>query len=403
MAVERELQLAGTDPKLRKRWNTLEDRRITPEKEIPPMEFLFELFNKPCFPRGELVAMTGKAKSGKTFMSTILMEKCLSGEGSDFIPCLRRVSDEPLRAMWFDTEQSEESTQDILRNRLIPMVSSSPVQTTPTPPNSGGEAMAGICPPRSALPLGSAKNLGGEYLDVFNVRGEFWQERLPLLEAAIGRFQPDLVILDGIRDLTDDINDGVKAQQVIERLMHMASARHCCIVCIMHQNKAQEDRSMRGWLGTELKNKSFETYECYKRDSVFSVKQCASRKFEISDNLEFTVDEKGLPRSLTQQEAQERSSSTSEPSAESMVRPQFNEKYILEHQPKFVKFNLPLLFGDALPNGLELDEQALMQKVMDLVSMTSPKLFYSVLNKAVKEGVVSQLLDNFNRKRYSLA
>ena len=369
MAVERELQLAGTDPKLRKRWNTLEDRRITPEKEIPPMEFLFELFNKPCFPRGELVAMTGKAKSGKTFMSTILMEKCLSGEGSDFIPCLRRVSDEPLRAMWFDTEQSEESTQDILRNRLIPMVS----------------------------------NLGGEYLDVFNVRGEFWQERLPLLEAAIGRFQPDLVILDGIRDLTDDINDGVKAQQVIERLMHMASARHCCIVCIMHQNKAQEDRSMRGWLGTELKNKSFETYECYKRDSVFSVKQCASRKFEISDNLEFTVDEKGLPRSLTQQEAQERSSSTSEPSAESMVRPQFNEKYILEHQPKFVKFNLPLLFGDALPNGLELDEQALMQKVMDLVSMTSPKLFYSVLNKAVKEGVVSQLLDNFNRKRYSLA
>ena len=180
MAVERELQLAGTDPKLRKRWNTLEDRRITPEKEIPPMEFLFELFNKPCFPRGELVAMTGKAKSGKTFMSTILMEKCLSGEGSDFIPCLRRVSDEPLRAMWFDTEQSEESTQDILRNRLIPMIS----------------------------------NLGGEYLDVFNVRGEFWQERLPLLEAAIGRFQPDLVILDGIRDLTDDINDGVKARRL---------------------------------------------------------------------------------------------------------------------------------------------------------------------------------------------
>ena len=386
MAVERELQLAGADPKLRKRWNTLEDRRITPEKEIPPMEFLFELFNKPCFPRGELVAITGKAKSGKTFMSTILMEKCLTpspsptGKGSDFIPCLRRVCDEPLRVMWFDTEQSEESTQDILRDRLIPMVTSSLVQTTPAPPN-----------------------LGGEILDVFNVRGEFWQERLPLLEAAIGRFQPDLVILDGIRDLTDDINDGVKAQQIIERLMHMASTRHCCIVCIMHQNKAQEDRSMRGWLGTELKNKSFETYECSKRDTVFSVKQCASRKFEITHNMEFTVDEKGLPRSLTQQEVQERSSSASKPSEESMVKPQFTEKYILEHQPKFVKFNLPLLFGDALPNGLELDEQTLMQKVMDLVSMTSPKLFYSILNKAVKEGVVSQTLDSFNRKRYSLA
>ena len=31
------------------------------------MEFLFRLFGKPCFPRGELVAITGKAKSGKTF------------------------------------------------------------------------------------------------------------------------------------------------------------------------------------------------------------------------------------------------------------------------------------------------------------------------------------------------
>lgn len=384
MAVERELQLAGTDQKLRKRWNTLEDRRITPEKEIPPMEFLFKMFNKPCFPRGELVAITGKAKSGKTFMSTLLMvaaftQRCLElkrhtdlTDHTDFLSHAERKEMKemyPLRVMWYDTEQSEESTQDILRNRLLPLA-----QTIP-------EGM----------------------LDVFNVRGEFWQERLPLLEAAIGRFQPDLVILDGIRDLTDDINDGVKAQQIIERLMHMASTRHCCIVCIMHQNKSQEDRSMRGWLGTELKNKSFETYECSKRDSVFSVKQCASRKFEISDKLEFTVDGKGLPRSLTQQEAEERSSAPSKPSEETMVRPQFNEKYILEHQPKFVLFNLPLLFGDAMSDGQELDEQTLKQKVMDLASMTSPNLFYSVLNKAVKEGVVSQTFDSFNRKRYSLA
>lgn len=369
MAVEKELQLAGTDPKLRKRWETLEERRITPEKEIPPMEFLFELFNKPCFPRGELVAMTGKAKSGKTFMSTILMvagftQKCLD------LKCHTDYTDEEhLHVLWFDTEQSEESTQDILRNRLIAM----------------------------------AKDIPEGMLDIFNVRGEFWQERLPLLEAAIGRFQPDLVILDGIRDLTDDINDGVKAQQVIERLMHMASTRHCCIVCILHQNKAQEDRSMRGWMGTELKNKAFETYECSKRDGVFSVKQADTRKYVITDKLEFTIDENGLPRSLTQQMSEESTSTASKPSEETMVRPKFTEKYILEHKPKYILFNLPLLFGDALPNGLKQDEQTLKQKVMDLASMTSPNLFYSLLNKAVKEGVISQSLDGFNRKLYSLA
>ena len=61
---------------------------------------------------------------------------------------------------------------------------------------------------------------------VFNVRQDQWRERLPLLEAAIERFKPDLVILDGIRDLINDINDGVLAQDTVERLMHLASKQH---------------------------------------------------------------------------------------------------------------------------------------------------------------------------------
>ena len=53
--------------------NRLEIHRITPDKELQKMDFLFKLFHKPCFPRGELVALSGKAKSGKTFVSSILM------------------------------------------------------------------------------------------------------------------------------------------------------------------------------------------------------------------------------------------------------------------------------------------------------------------------------------------
>ena len=36
-------------------------RRITPDRELPPMKFLFRLFVRQFFPRGELVAITGKA------------------------------------------------------------------------------------------------------------------------------------------------------------------------------------------------------------------------------------------------------------------------------------------------------------------------------------------------------
>ena len=34
----------------------LEQLRITKDKQLPEMDFLFRIFGKPCFPRGELVA-----------------------------------------------------------------------------------------------------------------------------------------------------------------------------------------------------------------------------------------------------------------------------------------------------------------------------------------------------------
>ena len=68
-----ELSHAGEATTLSPKMLMLEKLRITPEKELPPMDFLFRLFGKPCFPRRELVAITGKAKSGKTFVTSMLM------------------------------------------------------------------------------------------------------------------------------------------------------------------------------------------------------------------------------------------------------------------------------------------------------------------------------------------
>ena len=146
-----ELSHAGEATTLSPKMLMLEKLRITPEKELPPMEFLFRLFGKPCFPRRELVAITGKAKSGKTFVTSMLMAKSLQSqqtqqtqqthprplpirEGSsylqgDMLPCLQRVRDEPLKVLWYDTEQSDESTQDILKNRILPMVTYSPPES----------------------------------------------------------------------------------------------------------------------------------------------------------------------------------------------------------------------------------------------------------------------------------
>ena len=130
--IAEELAKAGTDPELIAK---LKKDRITADKELPPMEFLLKLFDVPCCPRGELVAFTGKAKSGKTFVMSMMMAAASAAEALAF----RRTTFEPLQVLWIDTEQSDQSTQDILRNRLVPMVTGAA-----TPPKLGGVPAGGV-------------------------------------------------------------------------------------------------------------------------------------------------------------------------------------------------------------------------------------------------------------------
>ena len=96
-------------------------QRILPSSDIPPHDFLFTWHDIPCFARGELVAVTGKAKSGKTYLNSILMavagcqNRGVNGlmdermNGNHFLG-LQRMQAEPLKVLWIDTEQSEDST-----------------------------------------------------------------------------------------------------------------------------------------------------------------------------------------------------------------------------------------------------------------------------------------------------
>ena len=116
--VSGEIEHQGEDTQKSPLMLKLEKYRITPEKQLPKMDFLFRLFGKPCFPRRELVAITGKAKSGKTFVSSMLIACCQQRDVLSF----HRECEKPLRVLWFDTEQSDESTQDILKNRVLRMI-----------------------------------------------------------------------------------------------------------------------------------------------------------------------------------------------------------------------------------------------------------------------------------------
>ena len=320
----------------------LEALRITRDKELPPMHFLFRIFGKPCFPRGELVAVTGKAKSGKTLFNSMLMAGCgltpdpspkregeayggEGGRGCYALPFLQRVMEDPLRVLWYDTEQSEQSTQDILKNRLTRMIGLTP---DPSPKREGGVKGEGGLREGSlreksykidtksddeqanadfqlstlnystlsarACSLDPSRTLHSKlnYFDIFNVRSLHYEERMRLFLTAVRKYRPQLVVLDGVRDLLADINDGIRAQEVVEELMKLAQETDCCMVCVLHQNKGAEDRNPRGWIGTELMNKAFEVYACekLKPENIFMVEQTHTRKYDLGELMFFRMD-----------------------------------------------------------------------------------------------------------------
>ena len=371
-----ELGKAGLTPEAEKSLEHLENRRITPDKELQKMEFLFRLFHKPCFPRGELVAFSGKAKSGKTFISSILMTLCFRNE----VLSVERIRAEQLRVLWYDTEQSEESTQDILRHRIIPM--------------SGMN--------EDEFPM--------KMFDIFNVRADMYDDRLPLLETAVLHYCPDLVILDGIRDLVADINDGVVAQDCIERLMRLASTTRCCIVCVLHQNKAAEDRNLRGWIGTELKNKAFEVYECSKSsERIFSWTQTDTRKYDILDKLQFAIDDNGIPHLCSQEQltealynAQRNLYEEQKPMDQKNGKlPRLNPRYVLGRENGIPVLDLKKLFCDCMEVERSYSENELNKRVCETANIMTNTFYYNILQNAIKQKIIIESVGKDGKKAYS--
>ena len=255
----------------------LYDERITPETDLPPMQPLFKMFDVPCFYRGELVADCGKAKSGKTYFLSILMAACLKEKAL----ALERISHtdgtddtglKPLRVLWIDTEQSQQSTQEILRDRIIPL---------------SEKSVQSVCDINNTV-------------FAFNLRGLGFEKRGKMINVAIRTIKPDICIIDGIKDLMTDINDAVQATRIMEQLMALAKEFNCSIVCVLHLNKSEQDRNMRGSIGTELTNKAFEVFQCEMisekdKTDTFKVTQTYSRKQKMKQKFYYRINDEGLP------------------------------------------------------------------------------------------------------------
>lgn len=366
-------QLSAVTPQLLK----LDGFRITSETVVPEEEFLMRMYGKPCLPRRDLTAVTGMEKCGKTFFTSMLMACCTKRQVLE----LERIREQPLKVMWYDTEQSRQSTKGIYVNRVGKMVQ---------PEDTGNAAMN-----------------EANYL-IYNVRACTYKERMDYLLTGIETYHPDLVIVDNVSDLLPSVNDADESQRVIAQLMELATLGNCNIVVVIHVNRSGDKRNLRGWLGTVVLQKSFEVFCCEQVPSseLYSVEQLLTRKYRIPEKMYYRITDEGLPEEsdkpslLSEDDDNAQLRRKSKPYISSKQVGSFNKKYIIENDSDAKEpydWDVKMLFADAMGGCSCISPDMLREKVMELSHIQMTHYYDKVFREAESQGFVTTTLDRAGR------
>lgn len=231
---------------------------------------------------GGLGAISGQKKNGKSFVLTQLMAAILGNGGErtqSYLPGLKvpertieYLGHEP-KVLYVDTEMEKLNSAKVLRR--VHWLCGWDMKY----PNERFNVLW-----LKNMPKGEEKP---------------HKQRYDLIRMAIDVLHPDILFIDGLRDLLASINDEESGTQILDELASIAEERKMCIWCALHQNPSRknddDEAKMRGWIGTELGNKVSDTLVSIKSKTAsgvtFTVKQQDARskdlddwKFEVGDD-----------------------------------------------------------------------------------------------------------------------
>ena len=211
---------------------------------------------------GNFSASTGKAKSKKTFnISAMVAAAVTNTTVLNYRACLPEGK---RKILYFDTEQSKYHCHNVLE-RIYKLSGLSVKKDDPR-------------------------------LLFWGLREYTPKLRIALIDYALRKHQEvGLVIIDGLRDLMYDINNGKEATDVMTVLMAWTSVYDLHIHTVLHLNK--NDNNPRGHIGTELENKAETVLIISKNlqnNSISEVRPMHIRDKEFS-TFAFHIDDNKLP------------------------------------------------------------------------------------------------------------
>ena len=227
---------------------------IDPDTPVDEPPTILKFGGRQVATLGNFSVITGKAKSRKTFFTTLI----LAANAGCEVPGIEITQE--TRAAFMDTEQSRYDTAKV--QQRIALMGGDPRQTC-----------------------------------FFSLRQFTPKERKAMIAAfVISNPNIKLIFIDGVRDLVFDINSAHEAMEVIGWLMKLSADQNIHICLVLHQNKG--DNNVRGHLGTEAVNKAETVLSVTKDKDISIVRPEHTRSREFAE-LAFTVediDEMGIPK-----------------------------------------------------------------------------------------------------------
>ena len=218
--------------------------------------FMFSIGGVPTIPQGELVGIKGRATMGKSQFEYYLIAVMLASASRGSVKPLQ----DRYKILLFDTEQSQASLKK--------------------------------CCQRALKFAGLPTDKNNDCFLPFFMRPLSIEERRNVIADAVEAEKPDIIFIDGVRDLLQDFNSLEQSNDLIQWLLSLTAEHGCTIVSVLHQNKSKDDGNMRGHLGSELLNKLTDCFETSKKDGKFLVSCTDSRNVPCAD-FAFSINAEG--------------------------------------------------------------------------------------------------------------
>lgn len=185
------------------------------DESITRPNFRFNIMGVDCVPSGEIIAVAGKPGAGKSTALAILIGILIGKTEFAGIRCLTPCH----KVLWVDTEKGAYSCKQKMRNF------------------------------RRVAKLGDTERLEDIGIYFALMRQVSTADRLFFLKRLAEMETYDVVVIDGVFDLTDDAD---KEFSDITDLLRQLADTGASVFAMLHTNKAEGDDNMRYALGTEL-------------------------------------------------------------------------------------------------------------------------------------------------------